>query len=229
MTSLSRVKKICLSKRLKRIKLKRSGIASTLELGLASCVQSSATPTFETQEQNKGLLTSVNLSKKLLVQGEANQKKMNPHYLYSYYENDDLNKEVNVFGFKNTLDKDVSNVDANCGSGIEYNEYIDNYTSHEGEKQDQRTLGSESNQDTLVNETKEPHVENDLIHSENTQDQEATQTNERENNDADQEESKRTIERNNHGKVLAVVQNRFSIETEDGPKWFVGESEETTR
>lgn len=167
---------------------------------------------------------------------------MNPYYLYSYYENDDLNKEVKVYGFKNTLDKDVGNVDANCGIGIEY---IDNNASsliiakqvqlevkksfHEGDKQDQRTLGSESNQDSLVNETKEPHVENDLIHTENTQNQKATQTNERENNDADQEESKRTIERNNHGKVLAIVQNRFSIETEDGPKWFVGESAETIK
>ncbi|WP_054706673.1 hypothetical protein [Bacillus sp. JCM 19041] len=281
MTSLSRVEKVRLSKRAKRIKLTRTGIASTLALGLAGCVQSSAATTYETPEQDKGLLTSENLSKKTLAEGQADRKKVDPHYLYSFYENDDLNKEVKVYGFKNTFDLDVIKVEADRDHKIEYNEYIDTdirplssaievYEEVEGSEglneedsiiteeltkvipqteglteernQDQETF--ESDQESIaseadkkesagheqqVNETKEPHVENDLINTENTQNQETTQTNERENNDVDQEEPERTIERNNHGKVLAVEENRFSIETEDGPKWFVAKSEDTIK
>ncbi|MBM7839272.1 hypothetical protein JOC54_002543 [Alkalihalobacillus xiaoxiensis] len=259
MTTLSRVEKVRLSKRAKRIKLTRTGAISTMALGLAGCVQASAAAAYkvpETINQEAGQL----VEKKQTV---SVVKKESPYYLYSIYENDDLNQEVKVYGFKNTTEESKSNpirsdkteytannettkpsinhklAPAETNAKASVAEKVDADVAKK-EKEVVQEESTEIGEEKVAQEIEEKEVdqremdseepvseENNGLEDEQTASNEEETTAEEKNEPVDQEQPQAAIQWNNHGKVLYVEDNRFALETEDGPKWFVNNGEKS--
>lgn len=266
MTTFSRVEKARLSKREKRIKLTRTGAISTLALGLAGCVQGSAAAAFKVPEP----VNQAGVETLQVKQATPVVKKESPHYLYSMYENDDLNQEVKVYGFKNTTEEpkskpiwtDKTEYTKNNIAKSEQQDLYDTTTVSTGDIQEveaptaihinkeqlasaptdlkkaepkkeinQKETAAVDEDDQAVEqqevESKEIlSEENNGLEDEQTKSNEEETAVEEQDESVDQEQPQAVVKWNNHGKVLHVEGNRFALETEDGPKWFVNNSEE---
>lgn len=243
MTRLSRVEKIRVEKRDQRIKLTRTGVITTLALGLAGCVQASAQGELMPTNQ------SIPLSHKDLAEPK---KETHPNYLYSMYRYDRLDHEIKVYGFKNTNDEKTDKWTFTSNKQTDTLEDQLPKNHHEVEEEETASIEpfttnhestliheerSEPSKEAILNvrdqdelhekENKENLGEDNQLGIEQTENiQEATAVKDS-NNELDQEQSKPLVKWNNHGKVVYVEQTRFAIETEYGDKWFVVDETET--